>query len=78
MITGNEQVYPTLKTSMQEEEGVTSYQPAYGLTIRHHFAALAMQGLIGGCMLNPAHVDVANCAKNAVAAADALIAALNN
>lgn len=46
---------------------------ASGLTIREHFAALAMQGLLS----NPNHSGVAYEAIIAVEAADALIAELN-
>lgn len=45
-----------------------------GLTKREHFAALAMQGLLSDPNLTCAYRDFA---RDAVVAADALIAALN-
>lgn len=47
-----------------------------GLTKREHFAALAMQGLLASCNYNGVH-SMNECASNSVAAADALIEALN-
>jgi hypothetical protein len=48
----------------------------YGLTIREHFAGLAMQGLLasGG---NDVHANFEFCASNAVSLADAIIAELS-
>lgn len=54
--------------------------PVYGLTVREHFAALAMQALIGTsaapCLTDCLGGAEAHCAAGAVKMADALIAEL--
>ncbi len=48
---------------------------AYGLTIREHFAAMAMQGILASGANEP-HANYVWCANRAVVMADALIAEL--
>lgn len=72
MITGNEPAMP-LDYDLAD---TTTRVIALGLTIRQHFAAIAMQGFIasfGGHDLT--HID--DIAHDSVMAADALIAELN-
>jgi hypothetical protein len=49
--------------------------PQHGLTIREHFAAMAMQGICGDGIPGSHHQPAAT-ADDAVAMADALLAAL--
>lgn len=77
MITGNEPAMPTLE---QSANGVGYWNTYHGLTIRQHFAAMAMQGL---CAVdNKGEFDnlqasAEYAAKLSVKYADALIAELN-
>lgn len=84
MITGNELVTPAVKPGHTYKDG--SYEQPYivgGLTIRQHFAAMALQGLV----TQQAPVDriisesnnhlLHQLSKASVIIADALIAELN-
>jgi hypothetical protein len=77
MITGNETAYPVVEI----EEGVgVAASDERGLTIRQHFAAMAMQGLFSSMNrydFPPNLENVAYCAQLGVTAADALINELN-
>jgi len=73
-LTGEEpampQDYDTVRQGMAEKEQCT------GLTIRQHFAAMAMQGMLAAC--NGCTGDhLGNLASCSVKAADALIEQLN-
>lgn len=83
MITGNEPAQartgwmPTradIKDMQQTHLEAVATLPTKGLTIRQHFAAMAMQG----CLASGFETTMEQHAKSAVEAADALIAALNN
>jgi hypothetical protein len=74
-ITGNEPI-----TALQNN-GLPRYKDVFengdyciGLTIRQHFAAMAMQGMIS---VDDNKYDMKKTAKYAVEAADAIINALN-
>ena len=67
----NEPAYPALESISGNGE---SRYPAGGLTIREHFAGLAMQGIRAASNV---HVGCDIVAEIAVKQADALIAALN-
>lgn len=79
MITGNE---PAFATPDNGTEHAITWQGQKGLTIRQHFAAMAMQGIcskpddtiyhVNGGWLHPETV-----AQNALVIADALIKELN-
>lgn len=65
-ITGAEPIYPVTAEPIASD--------GYGLTIRQHFAAMAMQGI---CQ-NPSHIGgYLSAAQEAVKQADALINELN-
>ena len=70
MITGNEPVTP-----LQYLNDNTTYD-SYGLTIRQHFAAMAMQGILSS-LDNDTPIIGGLLAEYAVKCADALIAELN-
>ena len=69
-ITGNEPAMPTANS----DRGID-----FGLTIRQHYAGLAMQGIVSNFFLQSEMGKGMNeaFAKDAVALADALIEALN-
>jgi hypothetical protein len=79
-ITGNEPAMPTANS----DRGID-----FGLTIRQHYAGLAMQGILSQISSNPNHYDhckylvndgylhYESVAKDAVALSDALIAEIN-
>lgn len=71
-IIGNELATPVSASYSDEAPNVLI--PVGGLTIRQHFAAMAMQGLIGTIV----SANVQDLAKASVIAADALITELNN
>lgn len=75
MITGNETIMG-IQPSF-DSNGDSRGNSTPGLTIRQHFAAMAMQGIVS----NQGMIDTDNwkwLAESSVAAADALIAELNN
>ncbi len=84
MTNGNEKAAPYIKTTHEHgnRNGVDwnygNVSSTGGLTIREHFAAMAITGLCAnkkvGDIMNGECVDIAN---SAVAIADALIEALN-
>lgn len=85
MITGNEPAQartgwmPTradIKDMQQSHLEAIATLPTKGLTIRQHFAAMAMQGLCANSSPGPQYMP-ANLAMEAVQIADALIAELN-
>lgn len=81
MITGNEPAYPTIE--QDNVNGNLIWNTVAGLTIRQHFAAMAMQGLVANSehrkwykkesYLMPYEIY----AEQAVDLADALIKELN-
>lgn len=86
MITGNEPIQAVygadgclMKMDAENENWINQCAPMIGLTIRQHFAAMAMQGLAA----NPEYYrKIGQCqsgyyASQAVALADALINELN-
>jgi hypothetical protein len=80
MITGNEPAMP-VEVNYLSDGNIVGMQTGNttgwvtGLTIRQHYAGLAMQGL---CVSNSGVSEMANtCAEAAVKYADALIAQLN-
>ncbi len=82
MITGNEPIHP--ESMAVDPHGNVYKSENYinlsGLTIRQHFAAMAMQGMLtcrNGFSGNE-HGEADNLAKCAVIQADALIEALNS
>lgn len=75
MIKGNEPAQPHIK-SLYHQGGAVEILTDFlsgGLTIREHFASMAMQGFIS----NEPDRKPENYASDAVACADALITALN-
>ena len=81
-ITGNELAMPAATSEVVDmEEEVKKYHP--GLTIRQHFAAMAMQGLLSNSEITEKtyyndETDFYNSyAGSAVGMADALIVELN-
>lgn len=46
MITGNEAITPKLEHTLNSQNGLSKVWAVGGLTIRQHFAAMAMQGLL--------------------------------
>lgn len=75
-------VYPSKKFTSQQsalQAGIIPYEISYsGITLRQHYAGLAMQGILSSC---PSGVDANEMpfndwAKSAVKQADALIAEL--
>lgn len=86
-ITGNEPAFPFWKWNeagygdavvMRDNNGgMTVNEYCSGLTIRQHFASMAMQGYVashtGECLPNPSDV-----ARRSVEIADVLIAELNS
>jgi hypothetical protein len=81
MITGNEPAMPIVEDINYEGKVVAEMQYS-GLTIRQHFAAMAMQGLLSiydanGQGLVPNEDNVKYMAKLSLKAADALINELN-
>lgn len=84
-ITGNESAMPAVTTEVIDmrviEQEVKRYHP--GLTIRQHFAAMAMQGLLSNSEITEKtyyndETDFYNSyAGSAVGMADALIVELN-
>ena len=80
-ITGNESAYPIIS---EEVQSVYTDQPAtlieclsQGLTIRQHFAGLAMQGLLANSSLTTHKASYKLLAEKSIGTADALIAKLN-
>ena len=67
MITGNENAYPLYGPDVTSNE--------LGLTIRQHFAAMAMQGFCANNIIQ--HYDADFVAQYSAKYADALIAELN-
>jgi len=82
MITGNETAMPEIITDL-ETNGLNNTYSYGGLTIRQHFAAMIMQGLmstllpVNGNELCPNYDNVKYMSDLAVTAADELIRALN-
>ena len=84
-ITGDEPAMPIQSLQQSGEQRIDvdfNYleDGTPGLTIRQHFAALAMQGIYGKISLDfmdVRHMDVRHVAECAVDAADALINELN-
>lgn len=78
MITGNEPAMPNVAF---DKEGIFTHAESeghYGLTIRQHFAAIAMQGVLASCDIdNNPFISPVDCATQSVKYADALIAELN-
>ena len=72
MITGNEPINPTVWDERHRPEIIRDND---GLTIRQHFAAMAMQGYMAN-QYTP-HQDTLYIAEYAVKCADALINELN-
>lgn len=85
MITGNEKAMPEITTD-KEFAGDSIYGNTYsygGLTIRQHFASMAMQGLLSNPSINKLLENIddgfkhESIAVTALLAADALITQLN-
>lgn len=72
MTHGNDGAFA--RTAFYHPDGGISH-PQDGLTIREHFASMAMQGLLSNVETMEWEIDCI--AKDAVNAADALIKALN-
>ena len=77
MITGNEPAYPI--TNALTADG---FEKARGLTIRQHFAAMAMQGIVQSFELDFESTDIkggfySTVAEQSVKMADALLNELN-
>lgn len=71
----NEPAYPVMNESYPARDGdYTKHETIGGLTIREHFAGMAMQGFCANP--NEAEAPPIVLARGAVAIADALIAAL--
>lgn len=70
-ITGNELAYPLTTDAARDSE------VHYGLTIRQHFAAMAMQGLLSNMKNGYDKKAAVSYADDAVYLADALIERLN-
>jgi len=78
MITGNEPISPT-PIAVNEYESISAIQvngTSPGLTIRQHFAAMAMQGLCANSIPGQHH-SFERLSFEAVQMADALIKELN-
>jgi hypothetical protein len=76
ILTGNEPAMPTLLYN-EESGNANGHEPR--LTIRQHFAAMAMQGILSSWPLSDIepYVDPAYAVKMAVEYSDALINELN-
>jgi hypothetical protein len=80
MITGNEPAFPTDTTVVDGEVTQDIKKEWEGITIRQHFAAMAMQGILSNPKVMDEvdwHYDVDAVVKNSVFVADALIDQLN-
>jgi hypothetical protein len=76
-ITGNEPASPKIASEILDNNLVNIYS-SNGLTIRQHFAAMAMQGLLACPEPDPNNpLSLKEFAAAAVKCADALIAELN-
>lgn len=71
MLTGNEPAYPNALYVDKDDHAYVD-----GMTIRQHFAAMAMQGMLSACR-GYDNTGLENLAKCAAQQADALIAELN-
>lgn len=77
-ITGNEPAMPELKCNLTHENHLSEVWLEGGLTIRQHFAAMAMQGMVSNPEIQKlTSVTIQGVAIEAVQYADALIAELN-
>ena len=79
MIDPNEPAFPA---QAKGSDGTPCHEMAYGITIRAHFAALALQGILSNIGLvqvyqKGGHTDPHAIASGAIAMADALIDRLN-
>jgi hypothetical protein len=74
MTNASDPMFPTI-----QQTNPNSFDTVLGLTIREHFAAMAMQGIYAGSSnaLSIRFNDRVTIALDAVTAADALIKALN-
>jgi hypothetical protein len=82
VLTGYEPISPILQESRTSEYANMPDTlidcTSFGLTIRQHFAAMAMQGLMNGALIyTNGDCHAAMYAKDAVLMADALISELN-
>ena len=78
MITGNEQVMPLVYEEEYGDYGKKRLVTDYGLTIRQHFAAMAMAAMAANPEIyKQENVTIAGIAVESVQYADALIAELN-
>lgn len=73
-LTGNEPAFS--KAAFYHPDGGAD-SPQEGLTIRQHFAAMAMQGLLSSSDAWASKSDMPELAKRSLYAADALIEELN-
>lgn len=72
--TGHAAVYPTNHTETLSQIPYSWYQTSTAMTLRQHYAGLALQGLTA----QPGRsTDATSCAKRCVELADALIAELS-
>ena len=76
----NKPAFPVQGFSFDHKGETLCYKPEPGITIREHYAGLAMQGMLGGDYEEGAHwrhdSTYDTFAENAVCMADALIAEL--
>lgn len=78
-ITGHEYLYPQSMTVDVHGNAYLyeNYGSHTGITLRQHFAAMAMQGFIASYSGATKDPDITHCANKSVQYADALIKALN-
>jgi len=69
----------TKEEHIKNESKTAAFNPFVGLTKREYFAAMALRGLLSGCLAHPETTayPAPGAAAEAVNMADALIAALN-
>ncbi len=75
MSRANESAFPVTDTYTNPRDDMVQTDVRGGLTIREHFAAMAMQGILASGANEP-HANYVWCANRAVVMADALIAEL--
>lgn len=66
--------FPSLKTTVNKSPGVYTSEVEPGMTLRDHFAGLAMQAILGSTN-TPSTVDTVDVARDAYVMADDMLKA---